>query len=310
MDFTETFAELADKLAGWGESLILMLPNVVAAVLVVIVAALAARLVQRLLLRTMTRVSSYTQVNSLIGRSGYVIVLLAGVFVALGVLELDKTVTSLLAGAGIIGLALAFAFQDIAANFMAGILLSVRRPFTVGQVVETNGFFGTVEEVNLRSTILDVPGGQRVIIPNKEVFENPITNFSRTGRRRVELACGVAYGDDLEKAAQVALAAIENVPGRNPQRDVRLFFTDFGDSSINFVVRFWVDFTNQADYLQARHDAIVQLKNAFDENDVTIPFPIRTLDFGVVGGVNLNEVLPQRYYTQQDGAESSDVASA
>ncbi|HEY7214273.1 MAG TPA: mechanosensitive ion channel family protein, partial [Thermoanaerobaculia bacterium] len=125
-----------------------------------------------------------------------------------------------------------------------------------------------------------------------QVFENPITNYSTTGVRRIDLEVGVSYGDDLEKVRRVAVGAVEQVAARKAETDVELFFEEFADSSIHLVVRFWIDFTSkQADYLAARSEAIERLKRAFDENGITIPFPTRTLDFGVRGGEALSEVL-------------------
>jgi small conductance mechanosensitive channel len=306
MDFNETLQSVVDKLEGWLEGLILMLPNLVAAVLVVLVFALLARLARRVLQRVMERFSPYTQVNRLIATFGYVAVLAAGVLIALGLLNLDDTVTTFLAGAGIIGLALGFAFQDIATNFISGILLSIRRPFTEDDLIETNDFFGRVEEINLRSTHVRTFQGQIAIIPNSSVFQNPVVNYSKLGQRRIDLSCGVAYGDDLERARQLALQAVEGIDYRDHDKPVDLYYEAFGDSSINFVVRFWIAFAKQTDYLQARSDAIMRIKQAFDEGGITIPFPIRTLDFGVVGGEKLNEVLPQRLYEQPgNGLQSS-----
>ena len=292
MDWTDAFNQLGDKLIGWIESFILMLPNLAAALLIVILSWLLARGIHRAIRQVLDRASDYTQVNSLLATVGYVAVLAAGAFVALGVLDLDKTVTSLLAGAGIIGLALAFAFQDIAENFMSGILLSIRRPFQRGDVVETNDQTGVIEEVNLRSTVLRTFQGQIVRIPNSSVFQNPIINYSQLGYRRVDLTCGVAYGDDLEKARQVAVKAIEGLDNRDQSREVELFYNEFGGSSINFTLRFWIDFEKQTNFLNAQSEAIMRLKKAYEENDITIPFPIRTLDFGVVGGEKLSEALP------------------
>jgi small conductance mechanosensitive channel len=217
------------------------------------------------------------------------------------VLGLDKTVTSLLAGAGVLGLALAFAFQDIAGNFMSGILLALRRPFGSADWIETNDFFGVVEDLNLRSTIVRTPQGQLVTIPNSSVLQNPIKNYTKLGKRRVDLSCGVAYGDDLDKVEKVAPSSLNNLDFIDSERPVDFYFTEFGGSSIDFKLRFWIDFKGQADFLKAQSEAIKALKAAFDQSGITIPFPIRTLDFGVVGGVNLNEVLPQQYYEKQTG---------
>jgi small conductance mechanosensitive channel len=152
-----------------------------------------------------------------------------------------------------------------------------------------------VHDVNLRTTIVRTFQGQHVIIPNKDIFQNPLVNYSKTTSRRVDLRCGVAYGDDLQEAERVAVDAITKA---GDVEDVELFYEEFGDSSINFVLRFWIHFEKQTDFLGARSRAIKQLKGAFDEHGITIPFPIRTLDFGVVGGEKLSEVLPQQFYAQ------------
>jgi small conductance mechanosensitive channel len=158
---------------------------------------------------------------------------LVGVFIALGVLKLDKTVMSLLAGAGVAALVLGFAFQDIAANMMAGILLSVRHPFRPGHLCEILDQEGVIEEVDLRFTVMRTLQGQMVFLPNKEVLGHPIKNFTLTGKRRVDLELGVAYGDDLQLAQRLAVEAAQDVAGRDKGRDVEAFYTALGESAVH-----------------------------------------------------------------------------
>lgn len=294
MDFWKAWDLLTSKLSGWTRGFILLLPNLLVAVLVLVGFWLAAKLSRNVLRQLLRKVSHSETVNRLIVQAVFLLLLAAGVFVSLGILGLQKTVASLLAGAGIIGLALGFAFQDIAANFMAGIYLSIQRPFRVGHLIESKDFFGVVKRVHLRWTEMTSPEGQLVLIPNKQVFENPIKNYSSTGQRRVDLRLGVSYGDDLEKARKTAVEAVEQVSARKADTAVELFYEEFGESSIDFVVRFWIPFTSkQSDYLQARSEAIERLKRAFDDAGVAIPFPTRTLDFGVKGGETLTQVLEE-----------------
>ena len=111
----------------------------------------------------------------------------------------------------------------------------------------------------------------------------------RTFRKLIKnLECGISYGDDLEKVKEVALDAVSAIKNRDKHRDVEFYFQEFGSSSINFVVRFWVRFQGNPDYWDAKSEAVMALKKAFDENDIMIPFPIRTLDFGIRGGEKLN----------------------
>lgn len=305
MDIDGALRGLGEKLFGWIESLIIMLPNFVAAVALVLVAALVARWARRIVYHTLERVSTYRQVNNLMATTMYVAVLTTGIFVALGIVNLDRTVATLLAGIGIVGLALGFAFQDIAENFIAGVMMAFRRPLQVGDIVETNDFFGIVHEVNLRTTIMRTLQGKHVLIPNKEVYANSLVNYSRSPDLRIDLECGVAYGDDLEQAERIARDALSGLEMRDKARDVDVFWESFGDSSINFVVQFWITYRVQSDFLRARSEAIKRLKTAFDENGITIPFPIRTLDFGVVGGEKLSEVLPQQFYSDPGNGDAT-----
>ncbi|HET8809643.1 MAG TPA: mechanosensitive ion channel family protein, partial [Flavobacteriaceae bacterium] len=210
----------------------------------------------------------------------YVVVVCVGAFIALSVLNLDGTVTSLLAGAGIVGLALAFAFQEIASNYMAGTMMSIQKPFKVGDLIESNDYFGKVLHIHLRTTEMMTLQGQIVLIPNADVFKKPIVNYSKSGRRRVDLKVGVSYSQDLALAKEVALKAIKNIEGIK-EEEVTLFYEEFDDSSINFSIRYWMPFTNKNFEYKAKVDeGVMAIKAAFDQAGINIPFPIRTLDFG------------------------------
>lgn len=212
------------------------------------------------------------------------------VFIALSVLQLDKAVTSILAGAGIIGLALAFAFQDIASNFISGIFLSVRKPLYVGDIVKIKDYMGKVEEINLRDTVIKTYQGQMVIIPNKDVFQNPIENYTLLGKRRLDLNVGISYGEDLESVKSLTIQAVKDIDGLVEEEEVTMFYTGFGDSSINYVIRLWINVHDNVNILEVQSQCILRIKKVYDEHNIMIPFPIRTLDFGIKGGVSLSEM--------------------
>ncbi|WP_020403987.1 mechanosensitive ion channel family protein [Gracilimonas tropica] len=291
MELNNIYDTVVGKLEGWITTAIEMLPNLAMALLVMVIFYALAKFIKKTVGRVLNRVTSNKTVTGLIQTIIGVLVLATGIFFALSILNLDGAVTSLLAGAGIIGLALGFAFQDIASNFISGVLLSVRHPFGIGDIIDTNGYFGTVEKLNLRNTVIRTPQGQIVYVPNKSVYENPFTNFTKTGMRRIDLSCGVSYGDDLEKARKVAIEAIEDLEHRDQSRDVELYYDSFGGSSVDFKLRFWIKFNTLPQYLGARSEAMITLKKAFDENDIMIPYPITTLDFGIRGGEKLDSML-------------------
>ena len=307
LDMNNAYDLVVGKLEAWLSTAIEMLPNMALALLVLILFYVVGRLLRNFVRTLLEKATTNKTVIDLAETVMSVIIIGIGGFFALSILNLDGTVTSLLAGAGIIGLALGFAFQDIAANFISGLLLSIRHPFGIGDIIKSNDYYGTVQKLNLRNTIIKTPQGQIVYIPNKVVYENPFTNYTKNYERRIDLECGISYGDDLEKVKKVATEAIESIEQRNSARDVEFFFKEFGGSSINFVVRFWVDFRTNPDFWAPQSEAIMVLKKAFDENDIMIPFPIRTLDFGIRGGEKLNTMWDgQKKVTDQPNSSNSE----
>ncbi len=280
-----------EKVNTWIADFIAILPNLALAVVIVLGAWLAARLARNLSRRVLRKVSNNESLNYIGNTLVYIAVLSIGVFSALSVMHLDKAVTSMLAGVGIVGLALGFAFQDIAANFVSGVLISIRKPYTIGDLIETNGKMGTVENVNLRTTMIKDFQGQEVIIPNKDVFGSVLMNYTTYPKRRVDLSVGVSYGETLTHVRDVAIKAIHGLDMVDSSEEITLFYSSFGDSSINFDLRFWVNEVRQPKYLVARSEAIIAIKRAFDREGISIPFPIRTLDFGIKGGKNLESML-------------------
>ncbi len=301
---TNAWNLITHRLVEWYQVFFINLPNVIMAVVVMIAFWLLAKLVRNLAQRLVGRFLTNSTLERLFVSLIYTSIILLGTFVALGILNLDKTVTTLLAGAGIVGLALGFAFQDIAENFIAGIIMALRRPLRIGDLVETNEQLGIVESIHLRTSELRSLQGQEIVIPNKQIFQNTLLNYSRHGHRRIDLEVGISYGDDLASVRRVTLEAVRSVKGVLTDHPIDLYFTEFGNSSINFQVRFWIEFARQTDFLGARSEAIMRIKSAFDRNGITIPFPIRTLDFGIKGGERLAEVL-DRYPLMRGGRDGA-----
>lgn len=271
--------QIWNKVTGWYDDFINILPNLLMAIAVMFAFYFLARLVKNGLLKLVGRVSTDHAVIRLLANMATVAVMIIGLFVALDILHLDKTVTSILAGAGVMGLAVGLAFQDPILNVISGILLSVRTmPFKINDLVKTSGYYGRVHQITLRSTIIRTLDGIDVVIPNKTVLQNPIENITLTGNRRIDIACGVGYGSDLELVHKTAIAAIEPLE-RDTSKEIEVMFTEFGASSINFILRFWVKNSEEKYFLDSRSAGIIAIKKAFDQEGINIPFPIRTLEF-------------------------------
>jgi len=283
---------LIKKLIDWFEALAAALPNFILAIIVLTVFYFIARGIKTLIYNVLSRWVDNKNLIELGGQVVFVMIFLVGVFFALGVLNLDKTVTSLLAGAGVIGLALSFAFQDLATNFVSGVFITIQKPLRVGDLVETNSYTGIVKRIGLRAIDIEDFNGRYIIIPSKEVFQKPLINYNQTPYRRINLEVGVSYGDNMKEVRKLLYDTVKGVKEVSTiHADVRIDFDGFGDSSINFVARFFIDKNDEKSYKIATTEVATAIKEAFDANDIMIPFPIRTLDFGIRGGEKLNEVF-------------------
>jgi len=283
---------LQEKLLGWFETGVALLPNLLIAIILLLIAYTLGAFVGRMMQKIFDKAFDSHAVASLFATIMKVLVVALGFFAALELIGLQKAVVSLLAGAGIIGLAIGFAFQDLAENLLAGILMGVRKPFEPGHLIKSNDQFGFIEKLNLRNTILRNFSGQIIYIPNKDVFKNVMENYSKSGERRIDIAVGVSYGEDLKEVTDVLKSAIEGLDFLKSDKEVGVFALEFGDSSINFSVRYWIEYPDgPVGYLSAVDQGVKAIKAAFDEKDILIPFPIRTLDFDAKGGVNLTDSL-------------------
>jgi len=293
MNLKKYYDLIVNKLISWTEELITMLPNFALAIIVLVAFVFAGRLIRNLFSKILFKTLNNASLSSIISKIIYIVIITIGSFAALSLMNLDKTVTSLLAGAGILGLALGFAFQDIATNFIAGFFMAIRRPFKIGQVIHCEGHSGVIKHIEIRTTEISSFQGQEVIIPNKLLFQNPLINDSENIYKRIDLEVGVSYGEDLERVREVSIQAVRNIPNIQKEKEISLVYKEFGASSINFTLMVWVEFKSQMEFLKSRSEAIISIKKAYDKEDIMIPFPIRTLDFGIKGGEKLNEVLPR-----------------
>lgn len=192
--------------------------------------------------------------------------------VVMGLSYLGVNIGPMVAAIGGVGFVVGFALKDSLGNFAAGLMILFYRPFDVGHFVEAAGVSGTVESLSLVSTILKTPDNQEVIIPNGKIWADVITNVTARSMRRVDLVFGVGYGDDLGRVQSLLEGILENhdLVLKDPEPVVRV--NELADSSINFVVRPWV---NTADYWEAYWDITRRVKEGFDEAGISIPYPQR-----------------------------------
>jgi len=301
---TEAEKLIEEKLGGWFDVVISHIPNFIVAVIIAIIFSFIARLAGKGMKKVLRRSLDSTQIADLMASIFKVIVLSVGVFIALDFMGLKSTVTSLLAGAGIVGLAIGFAFQDMTENLIAGIAMGIRKPFKAGDVIETDNVFGSVHSINLRNTLIESFYGQLILVPNKILFRNVLRNYSTLGVRRIEVPVGISYADDIEKASEVIVEKINQFDFVIRKNETAVYAEGFGDSSINLLVWFWIKYPGEPDFMTVRHKGVVAVKQALDAADISIPFPIRTLDFGIKGGEKLDAMISDKISQQSTSKEA------
>ena len=265
---------LGDAVGELGGQLVAQLPLVLLATFVFVLGLGAAGLVQRGVVRATTGSRVDAAVAKLVQTVVRVLLVVVVVLLALSVAGVN--VGSLLAALGIAGLAIALAMQSILENFIAGILILIRRPFRPGDQVRLGDFEGTVTDVNLRVTTLIDYDGEKVLLPNSTVFSEPIVNTTERGRRRTRVVVGVEYRDDHDRAREVIREAVGEVEGVLPVPPPQVLMVELNSSSVDFEVLYWTT-PEQAEVITVRDRVLGAAKRAIEDAGMTIPWPIRTL---------------------------------
>ncbi len=284
--------QVINKVDSWAVLTVKMLPNLVVAVIVLVIIIKLSHPIAKLVARAVLRVSGYRHMARLMATMTRLAVITLGIILGLDVLNLDRAVASLLAGVGILGIAFGFASQDIAANFMSGILLHFVHPFRLEDRIKSGEFTGYVEAIEMRSTKIRTPQGQLIHIPNKNILGNPLINFTITGVRRVDLVFAIDWAEDLARVEELVVKAVETLkpPWRNPERPVEFFYEKFDGTNMSIKLRFWTE-PEQKTYLKAASEALKAIGKTFKEHGIGMPSSTIALDFGMEGPHSLKEQL-------------------
>ena len=278
MDLTP-YRTLLNSLEGIVSGAIAQLPQIGAALLVLVLTWLAAKGARWLVGKIggsgrMRR--SLRDVLQMLASTG---VWLGGALIALTVAFPSITPAKALTALGLGSVAIGFAFKDVFENFLAGLLILLREPFRLDDFVECDGVEGTVEEITIRDTRIRQTDGQLVVAPNAQLFKSPVTVRTNRDFRRTSIICGVAYGENADEAREVILRAVRDVDSvRDDVRDVQVFACAFGASSIDFEIAWWTG-SRPVDIRASRDEVVRAVKRALDAEQIEIPFPYRTLTF-------------------------------
>ena len=182
----------------------------------------------------------------------------------------------IIATLGLGSVAVGFAFQDIFKNFLSGILILIQRPFRIDDQIVIGDYEGTIEQIDIRTTKIRTYTGERILMPNSEVFTSAVRVRTAYSKRRTDLAVGVDYNTSLPEAKRILLQTIKSVEGVLNKPDSEIDIVGFGDSSIDLVVRYWTK-PRQQQVRTIQTEAMIAIKQALDAANIGIPYPIRTV---------------------------------
>lgn len=274
MEFEAIFQE-------WLTSALAFFPKLIAGVVIFILALVGAGFVTKALTRAVSKKIEAESVVKLIGQIVQWAVIILGTIIALD--QVDFNVTGFIAGLGIVGFTIGFALQDIARNFISGMILLYRQPFTIGDFIEVSGHTGTVKMINIRDTEIETLDGDMVIIPNNLVFENPIINLSTSRLRRRTIQIGLGYEEDVDRAIEIFLEAIQAVDGVEAEPAPMIEALRMDPSALALSAFYWVD-QKQNSPLRV-HTAVVKAVNgAAMAHDIDLPYPTQTVLVQQAGG--------------------------
>lgn len=270
----QAVGEVAEQARSFGTRVVDYLPQLLVGILVGLVAVALALLLAKATERALSRSRADQVAVVLVSRIVRLIGLIGAGLLTLAVVGVR--VSSVLAGLAVVGVAVGLAVQGILENFIAGVILLIRKPFSAGDQVRTGEFEGTVDSIDLRVTHIVDYSGETVLIPNRDVYNTPLINLTRRGKRRTTVMVGVDYRNDHDDARAVILASVRTVEGVLTHPEPEVLLTELGESSVNFEVRYWT----RPDIRSVRRTqdrVLAAAKRGIQDAGLTIPWPIRTL---------------------------------
>ena len=262
--------ELVNQIITWcAERGVSFAINIAVALLMLVVGALVIKLIGKAVRKALSRGGESRKL--LTNFIGSVVTKTCWAVLAIMILgRLGVNVAPLVAGLGVTGFILGFAFQESLGNLASGMMIALNEPFRVGDYVNAAGLEGVVQEVNMMATVMTTTDNKRIVVPNKSIWGGPITNFSAMATRRVDLQIGVAYGSDLDRAVDILTETVRRIPGvlAEPAPTVGVASLDASQVTIN--IRPWC---KGADYWGVYGATLKAAREELARADISIPFP-------------------------------------
>ena len=232
----------------------------------------------RLIIRPMKYANTSMLIQVVTRRIVSLIIILLGLYLFLRMAGLSAFAVAILSGTGVAGLILGFAFKDIAENFMSSLLLSIQKPFRIGEVIEVDGNLGVVKQVTARATTLVDFDGNHIQVPNATVYKNTIRNYTANPKSRGKFIVGIGYDVDPTKAQKLGLEVLEQIEPILDDPEPQVLVNDLGSSTLNLIVYFWTD-TSKFSLSKVSSLAMKSIVKAYDNAGISMPDDAREVVF-------------------------------
>ena len=300
---TETEGGLSD----FFHNLFRMAPLWFAAIIVIIVTFLVAKYVKKIVGYRVAKKRQHDVSREyilLIERATWVGIVLIGIIISFGIVGVN--ITSML---GFLGLGLGFAFKDLLANFIAGVVILTQKKFKIEDIVNVNSIIGKIVEIETRTTQVEAFDGTIHIIPNADMLTSVVQNYTTNAFRRIAFQVSVHYATPLRESIELTLGSVTGHPSVVPNPKTQILVTEFGDSAIVLEVRFWIESMRSWPMIQS--EIMQKLKQDYDKAGITIPFPMRTLsidsyDKNLKQALHLPTEAPNHTFPQAVPTKPSD----
>ncbi|MEO0392184.1 MAG: mechanosensitive ion channel family protein [Pseudomonadota bacterium] len=301
------FAPLTDQLNSYLEESIRLLPQLLLATFVLLfawgIAFVVRRSVVALLSSSNMRPALVQVIKLLCTMAVWGVAILLSITIAFP----SVTPAKMLGAVGLGGVAIGLAFRETLENFMAGIMIMVRKPMRIGDMIEVDDVvYGRIEQITMRDTYVRKLSNELILVPNSKIYKNPVEVITDRDERRHEIVVGVAYGEDAAAAREVIAKAVRDVAGLSRNREPEVYAREFNASSIDYTVRWWAG-SQPVDMHKSRSDVVLAIKQALDDADIEIPFPYRTLTFKGAVPVAMGDASNEATETKVEAGAGKDA---
>ena len=294
-----TYQSIIDSANGIFIGFVERIPYFVASIVVILIFWFLSIVFKKVVYKFLGSRNRHQNLVKVFQRVGGALIIFIGFMIAMVVAVPGFTPAKLIGALGIGSVAIGFAFKDIFQNLLSGILLLLSEPFRIGDQIVSGEYEGTVEDIKIRATTIKTYDGRQVVIPNSDLYTSALTVNTAYKQRRLQLAVGIGYADDIAEAKSEIMQALDRADSVSKQASPTVIAVNLGDSTIDLVVRWFIDDGTQANKVSSIDQVLIEIKTALDKAGIDMPFPVRTIDLSdpsvkaIVNKLNEQESVTQ-----------------